>query len=191
VLLVDQIQEQRKREHTTSTVFLDIKGAFDHVAQNRPLSILQKLGLPCSLISWVQSFLTNRLLHLSFDGQIEEFHKIAADIPQGSPVSPILFLIYIRLLFESTTNFSLSYMDDLSISASSTSLKKNIRILEREVGSLFAQGTPCVIEFDNVKIELICFTTRQHASSAVLRLPDQTVVSPKKLVKWLGIHFDD
>jgi hypothetical protein len=143
LLLLDQIQGQRKLGRITSTVFLDIKGAFDHVSQNQLLAVLQKLGLPSSLISWVQSFLTNRILRLSFDSQTEEFCKIAAGIPQGSPISPILFLIYIRPLFESTTSFSLSYMDDLSISVSSTSLKKNIRILEREVASLFAQGTPC------------------------------------------------
>jgi hypothetical protein len=82
-------------------------------------------------------------------------------------------------------------MDDLSISVSSTSLKKNIRILERKVASVFAQGTPCAIEFDKAKTELIHFTTSQQASSAALRLPDQTVVSPEKVVKWLGIHSDD
>ncbi|KAF1938419.1 hypothetical protein EJ02DRAFT_457877, partial [Clathrospora elynae] len=80
---------------------------------------------------------------------------------------------------------------DLSISASSTSLNKNICLLDREVATLFGLGIPCVIQFDAAKTELIHFTTRRQAISAVLTLPDQTTVTPKKVVKWLGIHFDN
>ena len=69
---------------------------------------------------------------------MEEFSSINAGIPQGSPVSPIFFLIYIRDLFLEVQNFQLSYIDDLSITASSTSLKKNAKVLEREIQKLFA-----------------------------------------------------
>ena len=47
------------------------------------------------------------------------------------------------------------------------------------------------IQFDPAKTELIHFTTGAAAPSAALTLPDLTVVKPKKVVKWLGILFDD
>ena len=100
VLLQNFVQEQRKLGRTTTTAFLDIKGAYDHVAKNQLLAILAKLGLPYSLISWVKSFMEKRQLRLAFDGQIEEFSNIAIGIPQGSLISPILFLIYTRFLFK-------------------------------------------------------------------------------------------
>ncbi|KAF1934640.1 hypothetical protein EJ02DRAFT_490286, partial [Clathrospora elynae] len=68
---------------------------------------------------------------------------------------------------------------------------------------LFGLGTPCAIQFDSAKTELIHFTTGRQAISAVLTLqvlpgpgplhtlPDQTTVTPKKVVKWLGFHFDN
>jgi ribonuclease HI len=190
LLLLNEVQKQRKLGRMTSTVFLDIKGAFDHVAMNQLLTILAKLRLPWSLIAWTRSFLTDRELRLSFDGQTQPFSPIQAGIPQGSPISPILFLIYIRDLFESTINFSLSYMDDLSISVASTSLKKNIRILQREIASLFAKGDKCAIQFDAAKTELIHFTTSQKAPLATLTLPDRSIIKPNTVVKWLGIQFD-
>lgn len=191
LLLLNEVQRQRRRGRHTSTVFLDIKGAFDHVALNQLLTVMSKLNLPYSLISWTHSFLTQRLLRLSFDGQSQEFTPIESGIPQGSPISPILFLIYIRDLFQISTNFSLSYMDDLSISASSTSLMKNARTLNREISALFRKGEEMAIQFDPAKTELIHFTTSKKAPLATITLPDQTIVEPKKLVKWLGIDFDD
>ena len=191
LLLPDEIRQQRRIGRLTTTVFPDIKGAFDHVALNQLLTIMSNLKLFYSLISWTCLFLTERLLSLSFDGQTQQFSPIESGIPQGSPISPILFLICIRDLFQTTNNFSLSYIDDLSISASSTSLEKNVRILSREVSSLFRKGEGSAIQFDAAKTELIHFTTGPKAPSAVLTLSDGSTIKPKKVVKWLGIHFDN
>ena len=73
LLLIDYIEKARLKKHRTTALFLDIKGAFDHVARGQLLAILAKLGLPPSLISWVSSFLRNRTLRLSFNSQIEGF----------------------------------------------------------------------------------------------------------------------
>ncbi|EFQ85018.1 hypothetical protein PTT_20182, partial [Pyrenophora teres f. teres 0-1] len=132
MLLIDQIQHQKQKGQITSTIFLDVKGAFDHVSHNQFLRTLKKLGLPISLIAWTKSFFSNRSLRLSFDNKTQEFSEIIAGIPQGSPVSPIFFLIYTRDLFPGLQSFNLSYIDDLSLSTSSTSLKKNVKILEQQ-----------------------------------------------------------
>ena len=190
LLLYNNVQEQRKRGLVTSTVFVDVKGAFDHVSCNRLLTVLSQLGFPLSLISWVLSFLSERFLQLSFDGQMQSFRQIIAGIPQGSPASPILFLIYIHSMFGSLNNFTLSYIDDVSISASSTSLKKNVRLLERDITALFNLGAQNAIRFDNPKTELIHYTTRKGSLTEFLTLPDGTKIMPKSTVRWLGIYFD-
>ena len=166
-------------------MFLDVKGAFDHVAKNQLLAILQKLRLPISLITWISSFLEDRLLRLSFDNQSEQFNSINTGIPQGSPISSILFLIYIRDLFPSlaTTVKALSYIDNIALVVLTTSFKKNIKILEREVAKLYKLGATNAIEFDLAKTELLYFSTAKEAKSASLRLPNQKVVKPKELVK--------
>ena len=53
LLLLHHIQHQRatkKKPLVTSTVFLDIKGAFDHVKKPQLFQVLEKLGLPASFI---------------------------------------------------------------------------------------------------------------------------------------------
>jgi ribonuclease HI len=191
LLLVDQIQHQKQRGQITSTIFLDVKGAFDHVSHNQFLQTMKKLGLPVSLIAWAKSFLSNRTLRLSFDNKTEEFSEIIAGIPQGSPVSPIFFLIYIRDLFPGLQSFNLSYIDDLSLSTSSTSIKKNVKLLERQIALLFQRGKELAIMFDIAKTELIHFTAKAERKERTLQLPDSTTVAPKDNIKWLGIYLDN
>jgi retron-type reverse transcriptase len=69
---------------------------------------------------------------------MQVFCQIIAGIPQGSPASPILFLIYIHQMSRSLNNFMLSYINDVFISASSTSFKKNVHLLERDIATLFS-----------------------------------------------------
>ncbi|KAF5189612.1 reverse transcriptase, partial [Thalictrum thalictroides] len=190
LLLTNEIQTNKTHNLLTSTLFLDVKGAFDHVAKNQLLGILKEHGLPINLISWIAAFLSDRELRLAFDGQCETFSKIETGIPQGSPVSPILFLIYIKNLFQSRAVRFISYMDDICIIASSKSIRKNIKILEREASHIYALGTNNAIDFDLAKTELVHFSRSKDAKKGTMTLPNGDILSPNTLVRWLGIWFD-
>jgi len=93
---------------------------------------LRLLLRPASLTLWTRSFLSDRTLKLSFNGNTEYTKLINTGIPQGSPISPILFLIYIRDLFLHLDGIKpLSYIDDIALIAASISLRKTIKLLER------------------------------------------------------------
>src|ERR1700709_1703139 len=123
--------------------------------------------------------MNNRILRLVFEGKIESFKPINTSIPQGSPISPILFLIYIRDLFKANSIKFLFYIDDILLIASSKSFKQNIKILEQETKVLFELGTKYAIKFDIDKTELIHF----GKSQLYLKLPNENLVLPIKLVK--------
>jgi len=166
--LTHDIQVARHHQKATSTLFIDIKGAFDHVSKNQLLKICIDLGLPINLIRWIYSFLSNRKIKLAFDSETSQIISIYISIPQGSPISPILFLIYIRSLFDFSKELGetriildqaryLSYMDDISITISSRSLEQNCRHLELIYDHLIHKGLANYIQFDPEKTELIHF----------------------------------
>ncbi|TVY22198.1 hypothetical protein LHYA1_G009119 [Lachnellula hyalina] len=103
----------------------------------------------------------NRLLIILKD---LAFPDSVIKIPQGSPISPILFLIYIRGLFRLYAVKFISYIDDITLSFISTSPCKNSK--------------------------LIHFSTGERAKLASLILLDGTIVPLKQIVKWLGIYFN-
>ena len=63
------------------------------------LKICQKLQLPTLLYYWIKSFLQNRKIQLRFNENSQTMKNVKVGIPQESPISPILFLIYIKFLF--------------------------------------------------------------------------------------------
>lgn len=189
IILTDMALQERMVNRILTALLMDVKGAFDFVAMNQLLQILFDLGLPLSLITWVKTFLEDRLLRLSFDGETESFTKTITGIPQGSPVSPILFLIYIRELFTDNSVTFLSYIDDICLVFASKSMAKNIKVLEKACNKMVELGIKLAIKFDLEKTELIHFT-RSKAVQPKIKLPSGHLLAPQPKVKWLGIIFD-
>ncbi len=131
--LVHDIQLAKHEKKDTSVLFMDVKGAFDHVSANQLLKICQNLGLPRSLCRWIECFMNDRYLQLAFDGNKQEKTSFKIGISQGSLVSPILFLIYIRNIFPEINIMHIrnpSYVDDIALSYSSNSINNNCEMLE-------------------------------------------------------------
>jgi hypothetical protein len=69
------------------------------------------------LVRWVASFLFNRRALLVIDGYASKEVPVSSGLPQGSSVSPILFVLYVRLLVTAIESAilgvrGLSFMDD-------------------------------------------------------------------------------
>ena len=107
-----------KEKKVVGALILDIKGAFNYINRKRLLELLKELKLPGNILAWVASFLTDRQACLVVDGIEGPLEDIQAGLPQGSPVSPILFIIYIsKLLKELEEKFPtttiLSFVDNI------------------------------------------------------------------------------
>ena len=132
--------------------------------------------------------LLKRTIQLAFEGQVQEPSPLDIGLPQGSPVSPILFLIYVARVL-AKRGFQLSYIDDFSITVSSTSAKKNCQVLNDVLQDLFQLAEEKGVEFDIAKTELIHFHTHREEIEEPI-MAGQNMVKPSAVVKWLGISLD-
>src|ERR1700692_714879 len=82
------------------TLFMDVKGAFDHVDPARLVKRMGEIGIDGDLIHRAASFLMDTKGELVLDGHQGLEQPINSGLPQGSPVSPILFIIYVRGVFQ-------------------------------------------------------------------------------------------
>lgn len=97
--LIHTVQENWEEKKLAAALFMDLKGEFDHVSKGQLLTRMIELGVDGDLVTWTGSFLTDRKIQLVIDGHDNKERKIEIGIPQGSLVSPILFLIYISGVF--------------------------------------------------------------------------------------------
>jgi len=188
-----------------SVLAIDVKGFFDKVNHQRMAHVLWEMGFPLSIVKWVQSFLADRQAALRLDDQLDPMQPIDFGIPQGSPCSPVLSIIYgaeplQRILkdenLKTTTNIPLSpysYIDDIVLAAFSNSLSDNVETLNKGLMAVIEELKKISMEIDPDKLEIQHFSRRPGDPSPHLEAMVNgklVKVVPSKAMRWLGIFFD-
>lgn len=134
--LVSELEDALSQRRTASLLTFDVEGGFDTVLPNRLLHRLVEQGWHSSAVSWTNSFLHGRTAAIRLDGSIGPQFSLQGSLPQGSPASPILFMLYMQPLFATRSSTGSrthrGYADDGALVAVSPSLEENARILEVE-----------------------------------------------------------
>ena len=92
--LTHDIQSGWKNGMVSSFLCIDVKGFFDNVNHRRMTRVLWEMGFPIEIVKWIQSFLSDRSTAFRIDDILHQVQEIDIGIPQGSPCSPILLIIY-------------------------------------------------------------------------------------------------
>jgi len=114
--LTHDVQTHLKKGDRCAALLFDIKGFFDHVHRKRMTHTLRNLGFAESIAGWVDSFLTDRRVTLSFNNAFGDERAQPIGTPQGSPISPILSALYtsplLKLISEAQSSTLGMYVDD-------------------------------------------------------------------------------
>ena len=104
--LLANLEETKKRKLTSMVLLLDFQKAFDSVWIPGLITKLYNYGVTGQFLSLINSFLCNRTLRLKINGEFGQFQRICAliGLPQGSVLSPLLFIIYIAEMLGSFHN---------------------------------------------------------------------------------------
>jgi ribonuclease HI len=186
------------KKHVTM-VTMDVQGAFDALLKNRLLQRMRKQGWPRSLLAFVHSFLTDRHVQVRLGGTITPPKPVACGTPQGSPLSPILYTLYLAELLNQDRGLRFGYADDVCLYRATHSLDTNVRELASDIALINAWGDENKVFFAPEKQEMIHLTRKRDDYNPTCRLSDTVQIEPIPLaasrgqkpgLRWLGVWFD-
>ena len=97
--LIHDIDRALDSGKVATLVTMDIQGAFDSVLRKRLIFRLREQGWPIQLVKWVDSFMSSRSARVRFKETTTDDLPLHCGLPQGSPISPILFLLYTQPIY--------------------------------------------------------------------------------------------
>jgi hypothetical protein len=196
-LLVEKIHEAWRVYKILSLVSFDVQGAFNGVHPSVLADRLRERRVPGDLVAWIESFCNGRKASVvvgDYESSVQDIGH--AGIPQGSPLSPILYVFYNANLVQGRINKSegsIGFIDDYSTWVTGPSVAENTRKLQTQLlprAEKWARESGAVFEAEKTAfIHFIRPLQPDRGPSNHLAFGDKTI-APKKSVKILGVMLD-
>ena len=132
LILSESIYQAWKDGKVFSAILMDVAGAFNNVHHKRLIHNMCKCKIPTEITRWVLSFLSDRITRMRFNGITTECIPTPTGIPQGSPLSPILYVLYNSDLLDipkKGKQLGLGFIDDILYGVQNKTATGNAREL--------------------------------------------------------------
>ena len=192
--LTEECHSAFKKQQTTAALFLDAEAAFDRCWHSGIKFKLKKnLNLPDRIIRLLSSFLTDRTLKVLYNGCYSHSVSLKAGTPQGSPLSPLIYIIYVNDYPEEIQqSCSMSqFADDTALWTSAYTRSYTIFKLQKGLNLLEGWCRKWRVKLNGEKSNLVMIarTRDPDKENYALHLFND-VIRPTQNAKFLGVEID-
>lgn len=174
-----------------AVITIDVRNAFNSACWQLILAELRKRNIDEGLVKIIASYLSERTIVLSADGQTVE-REINSGVPQGSVMGPTLWNILYDGLLEAEQPEGvqlIGFADDIAMTIiapdeetlmwkANTALLKVANLLERKKLQLAPEKTEAVVLTSKRKLSEIQFEI------------DGVMINPRESIRYLGVWLD-
>ena len=188
IRLQDTINKYNHNRGYTLAVFVDFQTAFDMLWRNGLLYKLKKLDIQGNVLEYIQHFLSNRSIQVRIGGEFSRTYSVQNGTPQGSVLSPLLFLLMINDLPDKLTKIETSiFADDTCLFKSGQNLDTVTRNVQKNLNSLASWCDLWGFKINLDKTVAVLFTHRR--GGCYLEINDERI-KMENHAKFLGLIFD-
>src|SRR5206468_10095883 len=187
--LQDLIQKNNRSKGYTLGVFIDFEKAYDLLSRKGLISKLKKLGVSGKMFAFINDFIQDRTIEVRVGKTKSKVMRLENGTPQGSVISPILFLVMINDLKVSKSELSL-FADD----SSTFKTGRNLKLINKGIQTSLDQiQTWCDTWGFKISVAKTCAVLFTHKSKTELPFPltlNGQAIKTENKVKFLGVWFD-
>ena len=134
--LVNKVTSAAERNESTLGIFLDLSKAFDTIDHDI-LYELEYYDFRGTVLDWFTSYLENRKQFVKYQSCESEYENIKYGVPQGSILGPLLFILYVNDITNTTSLFEIIlFADDTTLLYSHPDISSAIDIIDKELNEI-------------------------------------------------------
>jgi ribonuclease HI len=193
MILSESIHRAWREKKVYTAVFMDVAGAFNNVHHKRLIHNLRKRRIPYKISSWIAGFLLDRSTQFQFNGTKSRWIPTPAGVPQGSPLSPLLYMFYNADFLDVAQQrqaMGLGFIDDIVYGVQGNTDKENARIIKRILNEVEEWRKKHGVQFETSKYVLVHYTRNRNVETEASVTINGTTIRPSDEAKYLGVIFD-
>lgn len=188
--IIDELVINSNLKKKTAAVLLDVEKAFDKVWHKGLTYKLIQFKIPSQLINIINSFLSNRSFQIKNNSTLSTIRNIHAGVPQGSCLSPHLFLIYVNDIPTSNRSKIALFADDTLFYASGHSNNIAVNNLQKQIDLAEPWFKKWKISINPTKTSAIIFTKKSTENTKLVKIKNEKIKWSNS-IKYLGVQIDN
>ena len=194
ILLQEQIYTAWRGRKVASLITFDVKGAYNGVCKERLLQRMKARGIPERLLRWINAFCSERTATIQVNGHSSDVQSLPqAGLPQGSPLSPILFLFFNADLVQrriDSRGGAIAFVDDFTAWVTGPTAQSNRESIKAIISNALDWERRSGATFNIQKTGIIHFTRKTYKTDAQPFMIKGQTVKSQDHVKILGVIMD-
>jgi hypothetical protein len=183
----------KKKMERSVLVLLDFSSAYNTVWREKLLVSLYEQGIPLQMVNWLASFLNNRVAKVRFGDAMSKARTMRQGLPQGSVLSPLLFVLYINNLAHLLPEWAINaiFADDVTILCTHRDREEAERMAQEVVDIVVKWSKEWKLNLNPEKSEVALFSlwTREPVWEPTISV-DGDRIPHKANPKMLGVLLD-
>merc|ERR1711991_328895 len=187
-LLRSNVLFNMTKKKSTAALFLDLSKAYDSVKRKILIKKLQNVLDDSKILNFLEFFLGRRLTRIRINGAKSDCLFINDGVPQGSPLSPLLFNIYAGELLNTRCN-SLGYADDLVFFNHGTKCSKILEEMKNDILKVQKIAEELKLKISEEKSSIVIFSNSKESKPTTVQIGNLNF-KVTDTTKYLGVTFD-
>ena len=178
-----------KSKEVFLAAFLDFSKAYDTVSRPLLLHKLRQLGVDGPMLNFLSIFLGRRHSSVQYRSTSSTLQEFTNGVPQGSPLSPFLFTVYIAQALKQADARRCAYADDLALWVTASTLPGAEKQLSSALSTVYRWSQSHRMQFSPSKCCVLQISQGNSSTEPHVQMGPH-LLKPVSTARYLGVEFD-